>query len=99
MSKPKVIKEFDKLDESVKQAIFAKYPYGFDKHIITFKNHKKALISALPFETEEFQYMVKMTRAEANQIVADRDNEEEEDNMMDELEEITPSPSDANSDD
>ncbi len=68
MSKPKVIKEFGALDDAVKQAIYELYPYGFERHLITFKNHKKHLISALPFETEDRFYMVKMTRGEANKI-------------------------------
>lgn len=89
MSKPKVIKEFEKLDDIIKQAVFDKYPYGFDRHIITFKNHKNQLVSALPFETEDRFYMIKMTRAEANEIVQawDEDNEDE-DNNLDDIEEV-----------
>ncbi len=90
MSKPRVIKEFDKLDEEIKQAIFQKYPFGFDRYIITFKNHKKQLVSALPFETEEFQFMIKMTRAEANEIAQAWDEEDNEDDGsdLDDIEEI-----------
>jgi len=91
MSKPKVIKEFDKLDEDIKQAVFKKFPYGFDRHIITFKNHKKKLVSALPFETEDRFYMIKMTRAEANKIAQkwDEDENEEVDTNLDDVEEIS----------
>ena len=85
MSKPKVIKEFDALDDAVKQAIYQAYPYGFDKHLITFKNHKNHLISALPFETEDRYYMVKMTRSEANAISS---NKEEFEASLDDIEEI-----------
>ena len=91
MSKPKVIKDFEKLDNEIKQAILDKYPYGFDKYIITFKNHKNHLVSALPFETEEFFYMVKMTRSEANEIVKAYDEDKaktEIDDTIEELEEI-----------
>lgn len=91
MSKLKVIKEFDKLEEAIQQAVFQKYPYGFDRHIITFKNHKNQLISALPFETDEKYYMIKMTRAEANEIVQAWDEDEDNDdldNSLDEIEEI-----------
>jgi hypothetical protein len=94
MSKPRVIKDFDKLDNELKQAIFDKYPYGFDKYIITFKNHKNLLVSALPFETEEVFFMVKMTRHEANEISSNRDQELEDDlddeldDTLDDIEEI-----------
>lgn len=73
MSKPKVIKVFDALEDVVKEAIYNKYPYGFEKYIITFKNHKKHLVSALPFETEDRYYMVKMTRTEANKILSKKE--------------------------
>jgi len=58
--------------QSILNFIYQLYPYGFERHLITFKNHKKHLISALPFETEDRFYMVKMTRAEANSISAKR---------------------------
>ncbi|MGA0232506.1 MAG: hypothetical protein ACO3MB_06490 [Saprospiraceae bacterium] len=91
MSKPRVIKEFDKLEENIQQAVFQKYPYGFDRHIITFKNHKNQLLSALPFETDDRYYMIKMTRAEANEIAQawDDDDTDNDDNSLDEIEEIT----------
>jgi len=85
MSKPKVIKEFDALDDAVKQAIYQKYPYGFERHLITFKNHKKHLISALPFEAEDRFYMVKMTRSEANVISS---NKTEFEDSLENIEEI-----------
>ncbi len=88
MSKPKVIKEFDKLDESIKQAVFDTYPYGFDRHIITFKNHKNQLVSALPFEAEDKYYMIKMTRAEANEIVQAWDDDQDDDDMSNDLEDL-----------
>lgn len=74
MSKPRVIKDYDKLEESITQQIKLKYPFGYEKHLITFKNHKNALISALPFEAEDRIYLVRMTRIEANQIIADDDD-------------------------
>lgn len=74
MSKPKVITEFEKLDEDIQQQIKLNYPYGFEKHLISFKNHKKHLISALPYETADKHYLVKMTREKANDIIAKDDD-------------------------
>lgn len=86
MSKPKVIKEFDALEDAVKQAIYKKFPYGFERHLITFKNHKNHLISALPFETDDRFYMVKMTRSEANIISSQKDDFEA---SLEDIEEIS----------
>jgi len=69
MSKPKVIIEFDKLEEVIKQQVKLHNPTGFEKNLITFKNHKKHLISALPYETEDKHYLIKMTREKATALI------------------------------
>ncbi len=77
MSKPRVITEFEKLEEELKQLIKLSHPYGFEKNLISFKNHKKHLISALPYETEDRHFLIKMTREKANAIIiADDDYNE-----------------------
>jgi len=74
MSKPKIIVSFDNLDENLKQRIKLNYPTGFEKHLITFKNHKKHLISALPYETLDKHYLVKMSREKASEIISNDDD-------------------------
>lgn len=74
MSKPKVIVEFEKLDEDIKKLVKLEYPYGFEKNLITFKNHKKHLISALPYETADRHYLIKMSREKANEIILNDDD-------------------------
>lgn len=73
-SKPRVVKDYDKLDESILQQIKLNYPYGFDKHLIQFKNAQGQIISALPFEAEDRYYLVRMTRAEAQEIIDEDDD-------------------------
>ena len=68
-NKPRVIKDFEKLTPQIQEQIKLSYPYGFAKHLIEFKDHKGRFVSALPFETDEFYYMVRMTKAEARQII------------------------------
>ena len=71
MSKPRVIKYFDNLDDATKAELLELYPYGFERNLITFKNHKGELVSALPYENEQFMYMIKMSKAEAQEIYSD----------------------------
>lgn len=71
MSKPRVIKYFDKLDDKTKADLLTLYPYGFDRALIMFKTHKGELISALPYENEEYYYMIKMSKAEAEEIYSE----------------------------
>ncbi len=69
--KPKVIKDYDKLDQEVQEQIKLAYPYGFAKHLIFFTNKDGLKVSALPFETDEKHYLVRMTQQEAHQIIQD----------------------------
>jgi len=58
--KKKVIKDYNNLPENIREAIRENYPQGYLNHIITFFNKDKQLISALPYETEEISYLIKM---------------------------------------
>jgi len=70
-SKPRVIKDYDKLPIEIQEQIKLEYPYGFSDSLITFTNKDGLIVSALPFETEDRYYMVRMTVSEAIKIVED----------------------------
>lgn len=70
MSKPRIIKDYDKLSEYIQEKTKLFYPNGFDKKLILFKNAKNKLISALPFEGEQYYYLIKMTKQEAQKIIS-----------------------------
>lgn len=70
-NKPKVIKDFDKLDEEIQEQIKLFYPEGFSDNLIQFKNSHGEYVSALPFETEEKHYLVRMSVSKAEQIISD----------------------------
>ena len=58
--KKKVIKDYKNLPVEIRDAIREKYPQGYLEDVITFFNKDKQLISALPYETEEISYLIKM---------------------------------------
>ncbi len=72
--KPRVIKDYDKLDPEIQEQIKLEYPYGFSDNLITFTNKDGLIVSALPFETDDKYYMVRMTVSEAIKIVEDDDD-------------------------
>ena len=72
MSKPKCVKDYKKLSVDIKNMIRAKYPYGFDRNLITFKDHKGKFVSALPFETESIYYLIKITRSQAHKVMTEQ---------------------------
>ena len=73
-NKPRVIKDYDKLDEEIQEQIKFVYPNGFSNHLVRFTNKEGKRISALPFETDEKHYLVRMTIERAIEII-----EEDED--------------------
>lgn len=84
ISKPRVIKDFDKLDNSIQEQIKLVHPEGFSQHLITFTNKDGMLVSALPFETDEKYYLVRMTTQQAEDIISDDDDYDDEGVLKDE---------------
>ncbi len=73
-----MIRDYDDLTQAVQERIKLFYPYGFNRKLITFQNSRGIAISALPFETKDKYYLVRMTKAEALDIVeGDEDYDED----------------------
>lgn len=85
MDKPRVIKDFDALDVAIQEQIKLFYPEGFHEHLIRFPNKEGKLVSALPFETEEKYYLVRMTVAQAQEIIEDDDDYGDDGMLRDEV--------------
>lgn len=79
--KPRVIKDFEKLDEQIQEQIKLTYPRGFSKNLISFTNRDGNKVSALPFETDDRYYLVRMTVREARKIIL-RDDDYDEDGRL-----------------
>ena len=79
--KKRVIKDFRNLPEEIREAIKEKYPSGYFSDLITFTDKDKHIISALPYETEDISYMIKMP----SYLYIDTEEEE----PMDALERLT----------
>lgn len=79
--KPRIAKDFDKLSEEVVNRIKVQYPFGFEEHLISYRNAKGDKISALPYETEDTYYLIKMTRYEAIKIIEDDDDYDDDGNL------------------
>jgi len=92
MSKPRVIKAYDAVDHEIKKQLRVQYPYGFDKNLISFKDAKGKLVSALPYESMDRHYLIKMTSAMAAanfsaELEKSSDEEENYDEVVDLVEE------------
>lgn len=74
MAKKRIVIDYDKLPEETINRIKLEYPDGYEENLITFTNAEGRYISALPYETEEIYYLIRMTANEARQIVKDDDD-------------------------
>ncbi|MFK7946728.1 MAG: hypothetical protein AB8G11_03985 [Saprospiraceae bacterium] len=74
INKPRVVKDYEKLSKEIVEQIKLNYPRGFQRNLITFKNAQGRYVSALPFETEEKYYLIRMTKSEAAEIIENDDD-------------------------
>lgn len=86
-NKPRVIKDFEKLSKEIQEQIKLAYPNGFSESLISFTNKEGKYVTALPFETDEKYYMVKMTVYEAEQLVEEDDDFDEDGTLKAEVKE------------
>lgn len=84
-SKPRVIKDFEKLDLDIQEQIKLEYQEGFEDNLIHFTNKEGKRVSALPFETDEKYYLVRMTVEEAQQIIEDDEDYDDDGNLKDDI--------------
>lgn len=72
--KPRVVKDFEKLTDDIQEQIKLAYPEGFSHQLITFTDKDGFKVSALPFETDEKYYLVRMTKKQATALIEDDDD-------------------------
>ena len=80
-TKPRVIKDFDKLSDVVVEQIKLVFPRGFRHQLITFTNGDGEKRKGLPFETEDYYYLIRMTEDRADAIVEDDDDYDDDGNL------------------
>jgi hypothetical protein len=83
----RVVIDYEKLPDDIINNIKIEYPEGFEDNLITFTNAKGAFVSALPFETEEVYYLIRMTENEAREIIEEDDDYGDDGKLRDDFEE------------
>ncbi|EMR01938.1 hypothetical protein [Cesiribacter andamanensis] len=82
-NKKRIIKDYDTLPEDIITRVKMEYPYGFADNLVSFTNKEGKRVSALPFETEDIYYLIRMTVQEARQIISDDEDYDDEGNLRD----------------
>jgi len=68
LEKKKIVKDYEKLPPEVIEKVKEAYPSGYSGNLISYTNIDGLRVSALPFETEEFYYLIRMTVSEAKKF-------------------------------
>ena len=87
MEKKRLIKDYEKLSDEIREQIKLTYPNGFSQNLIRYTNKDKQRISVLPFETEDTCYLVKMTMFEAQTIIEEDDDYDDDGSLRDDIRE------------
>lgn len=85
MDKKRIVKDYENLPEEVINQVKVTYPSGFADHLVSFTNKEGKRVSALPFETEDIYYLIRMTITEAHQIIEDDEDYDDEGTLRDDF--------------
>lgn len=84
--KPRIIKNFEKLDDDFRELIMQAYPNGYANEICMYDIGGGRFMSALPFETEDFSYLIKFPVKEDVDLDDDMPNEGDDEMNIEGLE-------------
>lgn len=87
IDKPRIIKDFEKLNTELQEQIKLTYPYGFSEHLVSYVDREGKKRTALPFETDEKYYLVRMTESEAVAIIDDDEDFDSDGVLKDDIKE------------
>lgn len=73
-NKPRVVKDFEKLDIAIQEQVKLAYPEGFIQNLITYMDKEGHKVSALPFEAADKYYLIRMSRQVAIDLIEDDDD-------------------------
>lgn len=86
-NKVRVIQDFEKVGSDIREQIKLVYPEGFSNHLVEFKDKEGKTVFALPFETDEKIYMIRMSYKKAVQIIKDDSDYDDDGILKDEIKE------------
>jgi DNA-directed RNA polymerase subunit delta len=85
MAKKRIVKDYNDLPEEVLNQVKLEYPEGFSQNLVTYTNSEGRIVSALPFDTSEIYYLIRMTEEEAERIIEEDDDYDDEGNLRDDF--------------
>jgi DNA-directed RNA polymerase subunit delta len=81
LAKRRIVKDYEALPEEIVRLVKMKYPTGYATSLVTYTDKEGKKVSALPFETDEAYYLIRMTVLDAKRIVKE-DEDFDEDGVL-----------------
>jgi hypothetical protein len=88
LAKKRVVKDYDALSEDIVRLVKMKYPTGYADHLVSYNDKEGKKISALPFETDDTHYLIRMTILEAKRLVKEDEDFDEEGVLREDFAEV-----------
>jgi DNA-directed RNA polymerase subunit delta len=78
LAKKRVVKDYDALTEDIIRQVKLKYPSGYADNLVSYTDKEGKKVSALPFESEDTYYLIRMTVLEAKRLVKEDEDYDDE---------------------
>jgi DNA-directed RNA polymerase subunit delta len=77
LTKKRLVKSYEALSEEIIRDVKLKYPSGYEQHLVKYTDKEGKIVSALPFETDEAYYLIRMTVLEAKRFDSADDDDDD----------------------
>lgn len=85
MAKKRVVKDYNALTEEITRLVKNRYPSGYSESLVTYTDKDGKKVSALPFETDDTYYLIRMTILEAKRIVKEDEDFDDDGQLKEDL--------------
>ncbi|MBP6811433.1 MAG: hypothetical protein KA138_07930 [Saprospiraceae bacterium] len=90
MAKKRVVKDYNALSEEIVRLVKNKYPSGYAESLVTYTDKEGKKVSALPFETDDAYFLIRMTILEAKRIVKEDEDFDDEGQLKEDIVDVDP---------
>jgi len=84
-NKPRIVKDFDKLDVEIQEQVKLAYPSGFLQNLVSYKDKDGNKVSALPFETTDKYYLIRMSKQAAIELIEEDDDYDSDGSLKEDI--------------
>jgi Ran GTPase-activating protein (RanGAP) involved in mRNA processing and transport len=88
LAKKRVVKDYDALPEEIVRLVKQRYPSGYATNLVSYNDKEGKKVSALPFETDDTYYLIRMTVLEAKRIVKEDEDFDEDGQLKEEIADV-----------